>query len=185
MIAVRDLVSAELVSVLCREAHQGKLILAAIRANDAAEALLRVLALKVPPAELARAVTAVVGQRLVRKLCEKCKEAYQPPAEVLQKLNISPGRVSAFYRPPQPDPQAKKKPEICPACQGVGYAGRTALFELLIVDDTVRKVLQTTPKLDLLRQAARNAGMRTLQEDGILLVAKGVTSLPELLRVLK
>ena len=70
-------------------------------------------------------------------------------------------------------------------CSGIGYVGRTAIFELMIVEDTVRRVLASTPKLDLVRQAARKAGMRSLQEEGIVLVAKGVTSLPELMRVLK
>jgi len=91
--------------------------------------------------------------------------------------------VQAFYRPPQPNPEEKK--EVCRRCNGVGYFGRTAVFELLAVDDGVRKVLATTPKLDALRQTARNAGMRTMQEEGIILVAKGVTSLPELMRVMK
>ena len=70
-------------------------------------------------------------------------------------------------------------------CGGIGYLGRTAIFELLAVGDTVRRVLATNPKLDLLRQAARRDGMSSLQEEGVLLVAKGVTSLPELQRVLK
>jgi type II secretory ATPase GspE/PulE/Tfp pilus assembly ATPase PilB-like protein len=69
--------------------------------------------------------------------------------------------------------------------KGIGYFGRTALYELLIVDDGVREALIRTPQLAAVRTAARKAGMRTLQEEGIVLVAKGVTSLPELMRVLK
>jgi len=135
--------------------------------------------LKVPPGEWAKAVTGVLNQRLVRKLCDHCKEAYAPTPQVLQQLGIPEGRIQAFYRPPQ------QPEEVCPECGGIGYKGRTALFELLLVDDTVRKVLATSPKIDLLRQAARKAGMRSLQEEGVLLVAKGVTSLPELMRVMK
>ena len=67
----------------------------------------------------------------------------------------------------------------------MGYKGRTAIFEVLVVDDTVRQVLQTTPKLDIVRAAARKAGMKTLQEEGIVMVVKGTTSLAELMRVLK
>ena len=116
-------------------------------------------------------MTAAVNQRLVRKLCEQCKEADQPPPEILQKLNIPAERVSAFYRPPQPNPE-KKKPEVCSACRGVGYLGCTAIFELLLVDDVVRKVVEAGGKLSLLRQASRRAGMRTLQEEGLVLVAR-------------
>jgi general secretion pathway protein E len=179
VVVVRDLVNGETVSQLCDKVADGRLIISTVRAKECADALLRVLALKVPPAEFAQAVTAVLCQRLIRKLCEHCKEAYVPPPQVLAQLGIPQGRVSVFYRPPQ-QPQ-----EMCQACSGIGYFGRTAIFELLTVDDGVRKVLASSPKLDLLRQAARKAGMRTLQEEGIVLVAKGVTSLPELMRVLK
>ena len=133
--------------------------------------------------QFAKAITAVVGQRLVRKLCESCKEPYAPTPQVLQQLGIPEGRVQAFYRPPQPNPDERREP--CEHCGGIGYFGRTAIFELLTVGDTVRKVLTTNPKLDLLRQVARKDSMKSLQEEGVLLVAKGVTSLPELMRVLK
>jgi general secretion pathway protein E len=172
-------VNAETVSWLCGEVPDGRLIISSVRAKDCAEALLRVLTLKVPPAEFAEGVTAVLGQRLIRKLCEHCKEGYMPSPQVLQQMGIPQGRVDIFYRPPQ------QPEEICEACSGIGYMGRTAIFELLIVDDTVRKVLTSTPKLERVRKAAQKAGMRTLQEEGIVLVAKGVTSLSELVRVLK
>ena len=160
------------------------MIIGTIRAKDCAEAIYRVLALGVPPAELAKALTLVVGQRLVRKLCESCKEGYVPPPQLLHQLGIPEGRVQAFYRPPQPSADNAKQ-EPCQECGAIGYFGRTAVFELLTVGDAVRKVLAGTPKLDLIRQAARKDGMSSLQEEGVLLVAKGVTSLPELMRVLK
>jgi type II secretory ATPase GspE/PulE/Tfp pilus assembly ATPase PilB-like protein len=179
VVVVRDLVGAETLSLLCREAGHGRMVIGTIRAKDTAEALLRVLAMKVPPAEFAKVVSGVLCQRLTRKLCEVCKEAYAPTPEILKQMGIPEGRLQALYRPPQ---QPEK---VCPQCHGVGYFGRTAIFELLPVGENVRKVLTSTPKLDLLRAAARKDGMRSLQEEGILLVAKGVTSLPELMRVLK
>jgi type II secretory ATPase GspE/PulE/Tfp pilus assembly ATPase PilB-like protein len=168
---------------MCDEIAENRLMISTIRAKDCAEALLRVLALGVPPADFAKAVTAVVGQRLVRKLCESCKEAYAPPPQVLQQLGIPGGRVQAFYRPPQPNAEQPKEP--CQVCGGIGYYGRTAIFELLVVGETVRKELSNSPKLERVRTAARKDGMSSLQEEGVLLVAKGVTSLPELMRVLK
>jgi type II secretory ATPase GspE/PulE/Tfp pilus assembly ATPase PilB-like protein len=184
VIVVRDLVDGETVSLLCSEIPKDRLIVSTIRAKDSAEALLRVLALKAPPADFSRAISAVLNQRLIRKLCPRCKSAYPPPPDVLQKLGIPVGKVEAFYRPPQAPVEGEKR-EVCPECADVGYVGRTAIFELLLVDSTVRKTLAATPRLDLLRQAARKAGMRSLQEEGIVLVAKGVTSLAELMRVLK
>ena len=179
VVVIRDLVNAETIGLICREIEENRLFISTMRAKDSAEALLRVLAMKVPPAEFAEAVSAVFSQRLVRKLCEACKEAYAPAPEITKQLGIPEGRIKAFYRPPQ------QPEEVCEECGGVGYLGRTAIFEMLPVGDTVRKVLATSPKLDLLRRAARKDGMRSLQEEGILLVAKGVTSLPELMRVLK
>jgi type II secretory ATPase GspE/PulE/Tfp pilus assembly ATPase PilB-like protein len=180
---VRDLVDSSTVDVLCEQISDSRLIISTIRAKDCAEALLRVLALGVSPAEFSKSITAVVNQRLVRKLCDSCKEAYAPTPQVLQQLGIPEGRVQAFYRPFQPNPQEPKEP--CKVCGGIGYLGRTAIFEVLIVGDAVRKTLATAPKLDALRQAARKDGMKSLQEEGVLLVARGVTSLPELMRVLK
>jgi type II secretory ATPase GspE/PulE/Tfp pilus assembly ATPase PilB-like protein len=180
---IRDLVNAETVSLMCEEVAEERLMIATIRAKDCAEALLRVLALGVSPDEFAPVVTAVLCQRLVRKLCDKCKEPYAPAPQILQQLGIPEGRVQAFYRPPQPNPDEPR--EICEQCRGLGYFGRTAIFELLTVGDAVRKTLEENPKLDAVRAAARKDGMKSLQEEGILLVAKGTTSLPELMRVLK
>jgi type II secretory ATPase GspE/PulE/Tfp pilus assembly ATPase PilB-like protein len=141
------------------------------------------MALKGPQAKFAKAAKLALNQRMIRRLCEHCKEAYAPPPQVLQQLGIPAGRVEALYRTPTPDPERPQPP--CAHCRGVGYMGRTGIFELLMVDDGVREAMLKRPQLEVIRQMARKAGMRTLQEEGIVLVAKGVTSLPELMRVLK
>ena len=97
--------------------------------------------LKIPPAEFAAAVTAVLNVRLIRKLCEKCKEGYPPPAEVLKQMGLPAGRVEALYRPPTAPIDPKHPEVVCDVCQGVGYFGRTGIFELLVVDDEIRDVL--------------------------------------------
>jgi len=177
---VADMVDAEAANVMCNEVSGNqRLVITTVRAKEAAEALLRPLTLGLKPKTYGPVVLAAVNQRLVRKLCEECKEEYPPPPQVLQQLGIPAGRVAAFFRPPQ-EPQ-----KVCEKCRGLGYFGRTAMFELLVVDDRVRKILSTAPKLDTIRQAARQAGMRTLQEDGLVLVVKGETSLEELTRALK
>jgi len=86
---------------------------------------------------------------------------------------------TGLYRPPQ-EPE-----EVCPVCNGIGYKDRTAVFELMVIDNTVRKLLASGAKLDLIRQAAVKAGMQSMQAEGVILVAKGITSLPELMRVMK
>jgi type II secretory ATPase GspE/PulE/Tfp pilus assembly ATPase PilB-like protein len=179
--AIRDLVNAETVRTLIEQIPDERLVLAGIRAKEAVESLLRVLMLKVPAKDFAPALTGAVNMRLVRRLCDDCKEAYAPPPEIIKQLGA---RIEALYRPPQPIPGQKPKPP-CEKCAGIGYYGRTGIFEVLIADDAVRQTLMTNPKIEALRLAARKAGMRTLQEEGILLAAKGITSLPELMRVLK
>ena len=185
VIVLRDLPDAETVEFLCEQVGEERLSISGIRAKESAEALLRVLMLKIPAKTFAPAVTAVVNQRMIRKLCEKCKEAYTPPAETLKQLGVPAGRVEALYRPPSPPPPGEKAPPPCDECLAVGYKGRTSIFEVLVVDDTVRQILQTTPKLDIVRAAARKAGMKSIQEEGIVMVVKGTTSLAELMRVLK
>ena len=180
VIVVRELANNETASILCEQAKDDRLVITGIRAKESVEALLRVLMLKVPAQEFAPVVRVVLNQRLVRKLCENCKEAYAPPPEVFKQLGIPAGRVEVLYREP-----TQTEGKVCPACRGLGYRGRTAFFELLVVDDSVRQAMVRTPKLDVLRTAARKAGMRTLQEEGIVLVVKGITSITELTRVLK
>ncbi|REK12715.1 MAG: hypothetical protein DWQ37_10820 [Planctomycetota bacterium] len=185
VIVLRDVADLETLSILCDQPGEDRTVITSTRAKEAVEALLRIMMLKIPPAEFAQAVTAVVNVRLVRKLCEKCREAYPPPAKVLQQMGLPAGRIEALYRPPT-EPIDPKHPEVvCDACNGVGYVGRTGIFELLVVDDLMRKMLTTAPKLDKLRAAARKSKHRSLQDEGVLLVARGVTSLQELLRVLK
>ena len=179
VVVIRDLVNADTVRMMCEATSDNKMFVGTIRAKDCAEAILRVLAMKAPPKLFAKSITAVLNQRLIRKLCDECKEAYAPTPQVLQQLGIPQGRVQAFYRPPQ-EPE-----EVCTECNGIGYKGRTAVFELMVVDDTVRKLLASGAKLELIRQAAAKAGMQSLQAEGVILVAKGITSLPELMRVMK
>jgi type II secretory ATPase GspE/PulE/Tfp pilus assembly ATPase PilB-like protein len=176
---VRDLVNAETVEMLIAEVTNPRLILSTVRAKDCIDAVYRVLALGVPAADFAPALNGVLCQRLIRKLCETCKEAYAPTPQVLTQLGIPPGRVQALYRPPQ------QPGDVCPECGGVGYVGRSAVFEMLVMNDALRQTLAANPKPDVFRQAVQKSGVRTIQDEGIVLVAKGVTSLQELMRVLK
>jgi type II secretory ATPase GspE/PulE/Tfp pilus assembly ATPase PilB-like protein len=177
----RDLVDAESAKLLMNEVPDDRLVITSIPARDATEALLRLLQMKAPQQQFASVVTAVLYQRLVRKLCPDCKVGYAPAPDVLKKLGIPPGKVQQFFRPPKPEEIEKP----CQTCQGLGYFGRTGIFELLVVNDRMREILAKQPNLEALRKAARADNQRSLQEEGILLVAKGVTSLPELQRVLK
>lgn len=191
---VPNLTNEKTVGMLCDQVlKQNRMVITRVQAKECVEALLRVMMLKGPVEPFAKSVTMVLNGRLVRKLCDECKQSYQPNPQLLQKLGIPPGRVSVLYReyqPPPPEEQVDEKGRpieipVCEQCNGVGYFGRTSIFELLKVTDKLREVLVSRPKLEILRKVARASGMRSLQEEGLLLVAQGVTSLPELQRVLK
>lgn len=179
VIIVRDPVDGETLEILLDQPEEKRAVVVGVRARDSVEALLRVLTYNVPPAKFAKLISISINVRLVRKLCEECKEAYAPQPQLLKKLGLPAGKIEALYRPPQ------QPEEVCPQCGGVGYLGRTAIYETLIVGPELRKYLAQPAKLDVLRQVARKEGLRTLQDEGLLLVARGVTSLQELTRVLK
>ncbi len=185
-----DLIDATIVDRVIEAVNQdGRFLAGAIRSKDAAEALLRVVAMQPDVEKFAQATTAVLGQRLVRKLCETCRQAYEPPPQLLQKLGIPAGRVEVLFREYQPPPPGSKKrkgePEVCPDCSGIGYRGQTGIFELIKMDEPIRQALVGQPQLEVIRKLARQAHNPTLQEEGVLLVARGITSLNELQRVLK
>ena len=163
-------------------------VFTSVRAKDCAEAVLRFLMLKPNPEKYSQNLSVVLNTRLVRKLCDSCKQSYPPPPELLQRLGIPPGRVSSLCRQFQFQPtegQKEEAPPICQECGGIGYRGRTAICELMVIDDKLRRAIVKQPKLEVLRQLSRQAKNRTLQEEGILLVAQGITSLNELQRVMK
>ena len=182
VLVVPEYTDAETLTLLCDEAQEERMVVTTVRAKEAAEALIRPLTTKVPAKKYAVAVTAVVAHRLIRKLCEKCKEAYPAPPQILQRLGLPPEKVPAFYRPPTPRPD---RPEICPDCNGLGYHGVTGLMELMTVNDHIRQSLLKEPTVESVRAIARKTGMKTMEDEGLLLVVKGVTSIPELARVLK
>lgn len=164
-------------------------------ANDAVDALLQILKKNPKHAKALLGVAqGVLNQRLIRRLCDLCKQSYQPSPQLLQKLNLPAGRVPKLYKPTIPPPpdqrvDAKGNPieiEICKKCNGRGYFGRMALFELLVVDDKVRKAVgQFIEKPDELRKFLKASGHSGFFEEGVLACALGHTSLEEVQRVMQ
>lgn len=185
VVLIRDLVNKDTLEYCCREIEEnGRLIITTIRARDGAEALLRLMAMQIEPKLFASTISAVVAGRLIRKLCPECKEAYQPPPQLVQRLGIPPGKVAEFFRV-RSAPQEDEKRLPCPNCADIGYSGRTSLFEILEVNDEIRQILVSSPNLELIRQAALKSGQKGFFLEGAVLVAKGITSVEELSRVMK
>ncbi len=181
--AVPDVVNADFFDTLFDQIKDDRMVIAGIRARENAEALLRLLMHKIPAQQIAGPLLGAINVRLVRKLCDKCKEGYAPAPDLLKRLGLPAAQVTQLFRIRTPNPEKKVPP--CEQCKDLGYYGRTGIIEVLLAGDNVKKALTTTPQLDAVRTACRKDGMRTLQEEGILLVAKGVTSLDELMRVMK
>ncbi len=188
VLVIRELTDGDTLKTMIAQCTDDnpKLSITTLRAKDAVEGVARLLALKVPAAEVAPVLLFVLNTRLIRKLCDKCKEPYEPAPELLARLGIPAGRVQQLYRERQPlPPDSKEKRPPCPQCSDIGYFGRTAIFELLVINDKFREAMIKDPKLETLKKVAKATGHRGLQEEGIVLIALGTTSLTELQRVLK
>ncbi|TWU47922.1 ATPase, T2SS/T4P/T4SS family [Rubripirellula reticaptiva] len=141
--------------------------------------------------DIAATIGAVLCQKLVRRLCDNCKLGFEPPPQLLKQLGIPAGRVAMLYGPfiPPPieqqvDENGKPAPLIpCHVCNGRGYLGRIAIFELLTPGEELRKALLQTQDMGRLSQIAKGEGHRGIQAEAILTVARGLTSLDELKRV--
>ena len=166
---IRDKETAE---IACQAALTGHFVFSTLHANDTVATITRMLDLGLDPMLIQTAVTAVLGQRLARKLCEQCKQAYEPPPELLKRLGVKPGVVKQIYRE-----------KGCDACGGSGYKGRLGLHELMVMNDDIRKLITAEPDINSLKAATRKAGTRSLQTDGFLKVLKGQTSVNEVIRV--
>ena len=176
-------------SVMDQVLKQDKHAITRMVATDSFDAIAKLLAMYPSQSKnIAKALTGVINQRLIRRLCEKCKQPYQPNPQLLQKLGIPPGRVQKLYNPTIPPPpeqrvDAKGNPieiEICKRCNGRGYYGRMSIFELLTVDDTMRQaILKYGNNPDEMRKFAKQNKHLGFQEEGILACALGSTSLQE------
>jgi len=181
MILVGELRDAEAATIACQAATSKCLMLSSVEANDAVSALFRILDLGVEPALLASALTAIMSQRLVRVLCESCKEPYKPKPELLKKANLPADKVDVFYRPPVPNPEEPREP--CEDCGETHYVGRTGIFELLVMTDALRELVRENPSINAIKAEARKNGMFYLHEDGLRQVFQGRTSIDELRRI--
>jgi type II secretory ATPase GspE/PulE/Tfp pilus assembly ATPase PilB-like protein len=189
VIMIGEIRDAETAEIACQAAQTGHMVFSTIHANDTVTAVGRLIDLGVQPFMLSSALTAVLGQRLVRVLCPRCKERYKPNADLLQRLNLPVDKIKYFYRPPgkddkDGDDEAPRR-EACDHCGGTGYQGRTGIFELLVLNDAIRRLIRDKPNLNEIKQEAVKAGMRYLYEDGLRQVIEGRTSIQELLRVSK
>lgn len=164
---IRDLETGQLA---VRAALTGHLVLSTLHTNDAPSASIRLIEMGIAPFLVASSLIGVVAQRLVRKLCDNCKEEYEIPESVLIDTGLPPG-IRAY------------KPVGCDVCRTTGYKGRSAVFEIMKVDETIQSLILENASTNRIRKEAISRGMRTLRQSGLRKVTDGVTSLEEVLQV--
>lgn len=178
VIMVGEIRDPETAGIAVNAALTGHLLLSTLHTNDAATTLPRLLDMGIEPFLIASTVNAAVGQRLVRKLCEKCKVKYTLSAEERESL--------ATVIPAELLKQKKEfwRGEGCAECNDTGYTKRIGIYEILEVTDSIRKLIMKQANADEIKTAAREQGMTTMLEDGFVKAATGVTSIAEILRVI-
>lgn len=186
IIMVSDCEDRETAQIATRAAADNRKIYLGIQASDAFAALKKYLAFVEDNRLAAKALCGVINNRLVRKLCTQCREAFKPDSATLKKLNLPADKIDRFYRPPsEPKLDRKGKEIICPNCQGSGYLGRTSISELLVVDENVAKLIAEGAPVARIKAQCRKNKMYYLQEEGLLKVIDGTTSMNEVLRIMR
>lgn len=165
---IRDKETAE---IAIHAALTGHLVFATLHTNDAAGAVVRLVNMGVEPFLISSALLGVVAQRLIRVICSDCQEKYEIDETTLKKLSLKKnGRTFA-------------RGKGCPKCLNSGYRGRIGIFELLVIDEEMRKIILESNSADALKARAKTNGMKTLREMGIEKVKEGITTPQEVLRV--
>ena len=168
---IRDLETA---SIATNASLTGHLVFSTLHTNDAPSAIARLVDIGVQPFLVASSVHAIMAQRLVRRLCTHCKHPAELSETEMRALRIEPSQIG--------DAQVMKA-DGCEYCRHTGYRGRMGIFEIFLIDDEVRHMISKRTSAFLLRQRARELGMRTLREDGVRKVLAGLTSADEVISV--
>jgi general secretion pathway protein E/type IV pilus assembly protein PilB len=173
IVMIGEIRDEETADIAMEAALTGHLVFSTLHTNDAPSAVTRLLDIGVKPFLVASAMQAAMAQRLVRSICPDCRESYTPTGRELKMLG--------------PAAKEMQRAELwkgrgCPGCSLSGYKGRKGIFEIFAVDDTIQRMIFDRAPSNALRARAREMGMRTLREDGLLKAAAGITTVEEILR---
>lgn len=163
---IRDLETAQ---ICIRSALTGHLVLSTLHTNDAPSATTRLIDIGIEPYMVAPSLLMVVAQRLIRKLCPECKEAYEPNSAQVKEIKL---KADLLYRP-----------KGCAKCGQIGYKGRACIAEIMVVNNEIRELITQRASFQRIKEAAKAAGMQTLYESAIKKVEEGLTSLEEALSI--
>lgn len=168
----------------CEGANSDRMIHVTFETESAIKALAKWLKMIPDRAKAVDNLVGIINQRLVRKLCVECKQAYQPNQELLKKFNIPSEKLQTLYRPGEIEYDKHGREILCEHCQGTGFFERTGIFEIIILDDAIREGIKAARSLQEIATLFRRSGMLSLQEEAIKKVAAGTTSINEAIREL-
>jgi len=168
---IRDLETA---NIAVQSALTGHLVFSTLHTNDAPSAVTRLIDIGVKPFLVASATRAIMAQRLIRRVCPKCKEPYTPTDYEMKTLNINPAELAKT---------TIFKGRGCADCSRTGYRGRTGIYEIFFVDEEMRRLIYERVPSNVLRTQARELGMRTLREDGVRKIMSGVSTPEEVISI--
>lgn len=183
IIGVADCEDAQCASLVSAAAKDGRIVYVTLEADSAMQALSKWLNLVKNKETIAATLLGISNQRLVRKLCDECKQAYQPNQDLFKKFNIPADKIKVLYRPGEIEYDKHGKPIVCEKCQGTGFYGRTAIYETVVLTDELRAVIREAKSVQEIASQFRRAGMLYLQEQAIKKVAQGITSINEVIRM--
>jgi len=172
IIMVGEIRDFDTLDIAVKAALTGHLVLSTIHTNTAAGAITRMINMGLEPFLISSSVVMIAAQRLVRKICDKCKESYKIDDDIRKAVGIKDESVATFY-----------KGTGCKFCLGTGYKGRIGIIEVLELDANIRRLIMNNSTEAEIKQEARSSGMITLREDGISKASKGLTTLEEIIRV--
>ncbi len=184
IVGVADCTDSETAQIACTAARDGKIVYVTLEADDVIRAIGKWIKLVGSRNLAADTLLGVSSQRLLRKLCEECKQAYEPNKELLRKFNIPAEKAKVLYRPGKVQYGKRGKPSTCRHCQGTGFVGRMGVFEIIIMNDELKNVIRQSKSLSEISTQFRRAKMLYLQEQALRRVLAGTTAINEMVRVL-
>jgi general secretion pathway protein E len=174
VILVGEIRDKETAEIAIQSSLTGHLVFSTLHTNDAASAVTRLIDMEIEPFLISSSMIAIIAQRLIRVLCPKCRESYTPDAESLANIGIDKSLLA--------NGQIFRK-KGCHACMHTGYRGRTAIFEIMVMDENLKRLILKTSDSNHIHEEAIKRGMTTLMQDGARKIMEGVTTLEEVLRV--
>jgi len=184
VIGVADCRDAETAQIACAAAKDGKTVYVTLEADSVIKALGKWMKLVGDRNLVAETLSGISNQRLLRKLCSECKQAYEPNKELLRKFNIPPERAKVLYRPGKVQYTKHGKPTTCENCQGTGFVGRTGVFEIITINDLLKDTIKQAKAMSEISTQFRRAKMLYLREQAMRKVIDGTTAINEMVRIL-